>query len=173
MSADRLVQSRIAYGQASAYPTGAQNEVVPADDAVSESPDAAGDYGVYFVSDHADNLSVYQVIHLDPGSYDIGFDSYDTYNGAVQTCDANLTARIANVTLADFNRSSVQPGQWSAHTGEAKITTAGDYLVSFVFDTDQFPARTWSSTGCSSWGTPMAAAPSSHRRAPRNRPAGP
>jgi hypothetical protein len=131
----------IAYGQNSRYPTGAQGEAVPADDAVSADPDPAGDYGVYFVADHADNLSVYQEIYLTPGSYDIGFDSYDTYNGAQEPNDANLTAQIAGVTLADFNLSSVQPGSWSTHTGEAKITVAGEYAVAFVFNTKIFPAK--------------------------------
>jgi hypothetical protein len=131
----------IAYGQYSRYPTGAQGEAVPADDAVSADPDPAGNYGVYFVADHADNLSVYQGIYLTPGSYDIGFDSYDTYNGAQEPYDANLTAQIADVTLADFNLSTVQPGSWSTHTGEAKVTVAGEYAVAFVFNTTTFPAK--------------------------------
>ena len=131
----------IAYGQNSRYPTGAQGEAVPVDNATSADPDAAGDYGVYFVADHADNLSVYQEVYLNPGSYDIGFDSYDTYNGAQEPYDANLKAQIAGVTLADFNLSTVQPGSWSTHTGEAKVTVAGEYAVAFVFNTAIFPAK--------------------------------
>jgi PEP-CTERM motif len=125
----------IKYNQKSNYPTGAQGEAVPTDDAASLSPDAAGQNGVYFVSDEATNLSLYQSVYLTPGSYDIGFDSYDTFNGAEQPHDAAFTANIAGVQLADFNLASVAPGVWTSYSGVAKITTAGDYLVSFTFNT--------------------------------------
>jgi hypothetical protein len=72
-------------------------------------------------------------VHLTPGSYEIGFDSYDTFNGSVQPHDASLTANIAGVELANFDLASVAPGVWSAYSGVAKISTAGDYLVSFTF----------------------------------------
>ena len=130
----------IAYGQTGHYPLGAQGEAVPKDDASSASPNAAGANGVYFVSDEAKNLSLYQSVYLTPGSYEIGFDSYDTSNGASQPHDAVLTADIAGVQLASFKLSSVSPGSWSSHTGEAKIETAGDYLVSFAFNTPDTPA---------------------------------
>jgi PEP-CTERM motif len=130
----------IQYGQASPYPFGAQNEVVPTDDAISLSPDAAGSNGVYFVTDEAKNLSLFQVVHLTPGSYDIGFDSYDTFNGAMQPHDATFTANIAGVQVANFDLASVDPGVWDSHSGVAKITTAGDYLVSFTFNTPDTPA---------------------------------
>jgi hypothetical protein len=129
----------IQYGQMSEYPFGAQGESVPTDNAVSLSPDAAGSNGVYFVSDEAKNLSLFQVVHLTPGSYDIGFDSYDTFNGAMQPHDATLTANIAGVELANFDLASVDPGIWNSHSGVAKITTAGDYLVSFTFNTPDTP----------------------------------
>lgn len=129
----------IKYGQASEYPTGAQGEIVPMDNAHSPSPTPVGSNGVYFVSDEAENLSLYQTVHLNPGTYEIGFDSYDTYNGSVQYHDATLTAEIADVQLANFNLSSVAPGSWSSHTGKADITAAGDYLVSFVFNTPDYP----------------------------------
>ena len=130
----------IAYGQTGNYPIGAQGEFVPADTASSASPDGAGSNGVYFVSDEAKGLSLSQSVYLTPGSYDIGFDSYDTFNGSIQPHDATLTAEIAGVQLADFELSSVAPGVWTSHTGEARIGTAGDYLVSFVFDTPDTPA---------------------------------
>lgn len=129
----------IAYGQTGLYPVGAQGESVPVDDASSASPDAAGANGVYFVSDEAKNLSLSQYVYLTPGSYKIGFDSYDTLNGASQPHDAVLTAQIAGVQLTSFKLSSVSPGSWSSHTGKAKIETAGDYLVSFAFNTPDTP----------------------------------
>jgi hypothetical protein len=130
----------IQYNQSSAYPLGAQGESVPTDTATSLSPDPAGQNGVYFVSDEAKNLSLLQVVYLTPGSYDIGFDSYDTFNGNDQPHDATLTANIAGVELANFDLASVTPGVWNAYSGVAKITTAGDYLVSFTFNTPDAPA---------------------------------
>lgn len=121
------------------YPVGAQGESIPVDNASSLSPDAAGSNGVYFVSDEAKNLGLTQSIYLTPGSYDIGFDSYDTFNGNQQPHDAVLTANIAGVQLASFALSSVTPGSWSSHAGEASITVAGTYLVSFVFNTPDTP----------------------------------
>jgi hypothetical protein len=129
----------IQYGQMSEYPFGAQGESVPTDNAVSLSPDAAGSNGVYFVTDEAKNLALFQVVHLTPGSYDIGFDSYDTFNGAKQPNDATLTADIAGVELTNFDLASVDPGVWASHSGVAKITTTGDYLVSFIFNTPDTP----------------------------------
>jgi PEP-CTERM motif len=131
----------IKYNQKSNYPTGAQGEAVPIDDAASLSPDAAGQNGVYFVSDEAKNLSLYQSVYLTPGSYEIGFDSYDTLNGAEQPHDATFTANIAGVQLANFDLASVAPGVWTSYSGVAKITTAGDYLVSFTFNTPDTPAN--------------------------------
>jgi PEP-CTERM motif len=130
----------IQYNQSSEYPFGAQGESVPTDTALSSSPDPAGQDAVYFVSDEAKNLSLFQIVHLDPGSYDIGFDSYDTFDGAQQPHDATLTADIAGVQLASFDLASVIPGVWNAYSGVAKITTAGDYLVSFTFNTPDTPA---------------------------------
>jgi hypothetical protein len=114
---------------------------VPADTAMSASPDGAGSNGVYFVSDEAKNLSLFQYVHLTPGSYSIGFDSYDTINGSAQPHDGVLTADIAGVQLANFSLASVAPGLWTTHSGTADITTEGDYLVSFVFNTPFTPSN--------------------------------
>lgn len=96
---DGYVPVAVAYNQASGYPSGAQGEVVPADNAVSKSPDTAGGHRVYFVSDEATNLSLSQSIYLTPGSYDIGFDSFDTYNGSMQPHDAQFTAQLQACSL--------------------------------------------------------------------------
>ena len=136
---DGYVPVAIGYNQSSEYPTGAQGEAVPTDDAMSASPDGPGLQGAYFVSDQATDLSLYQYVYLTPGSYDIGFDTYDTYNGFDQPGDATLTAEIAGVQLASYQLSSVQPGIWSTHSGEADILTAGDYLVTFTFNTPGSP----------------------------------
>ena len=138
-AADGYLPVAIAYNQSSAYPTGAQGEVVPVDNAGSVDPDSSGSEGVYFVSDEARNLSVYQSVYLKPGSYDIGFDSYETFNGSSQPHDAILTAEIAGVQLASFALSSGDVGVWNSHQGEANILAAGNYLVSFVFNTPDTP----------------------------------
>jgi hypothetical protein len=139
-ASDGLEPVAIHYNQSSEYPLGAQGESVSVDTATSLSPDAAGQDAVYFVSDEAKNLSLFQVVHLNPGSYDIGFDSYDTFNGDEQPHDATLTANIAGVELANFDLASVTPGVWNSYSRVAKITTAGDYLVSFTFNTPDTPA---------------------------------
>ena len=138
---DGALPVAIQYNQSSSYPTGAQGEAVPTDNAPSASPDSAGLNGVYFVSDTAKNLSVYQNVYLTPGSYQIGFDTYDTFNGAVQPNDANLAADIAGVELANYKLSSVEPGIWTTHAGTALITTAGYYPVAFIFNPTAFPAK--------------------------------
>jgi len=129
----------IQYNQASGYPTGAQGESVPVDDAASLSPDGPGSHGVYFVSDQASNVAINQTVYLTPGSYDIGFDSYFTYNGFDQPGDATLVANIAGVELANIDFDSIEPGVWTTHSGEADILTAGNYQVSFVFNTPNAP----------------------------------
>lgn len=136
---DGYFPTAIAYNQNGSYPYGAQGEAVRPDDAASASPDGPGLNGVYFVSDTATNLSLYQNVYLTPGSYDIGFDSYDTFNGSVQPHESVLTANIAGVQLASFALSTVSPGSWSTHMGEARIQTAGYYLVSFAFTNPDYP----------------------------------
>jgi len=134
----------IPYNQAAGvlYPNGAQGEPIPPDSVTSSlSPDAAGAHGVYFVTDNASGLALVQTIHLDAGSYDIGFDSYDTFNGSVQPADAYLTAEILGVTVADFSLSSVSPGVWSTHAGVAQIQQAGDYQITFAFSTPDAPTN--------------------------------
>ena len=49
--------------------------------------------------------------------------------------DASFAADIAGVELTNFQVSTVQPGIWTTNSGEALIATAGEYLVSFVFNT--------------------------------------
>lgn len=164
-AADGYLPVAIQYDQVSRYPTGAQGESVPTDNAASAGPDPAGSNGVYFVSDSATHLSVYQDVYLTPGSYDIGFDSYATYNGFVQPQDANFSASIAGVRLANFEVSTVAPGTWATHAGVALVTTAGNYLVSFEFNTsggnakDLVIDRAYVVSDSNGGGTPIAPVP--------------
>jgi hypothetical protein len=136
---DGFVPVTIQYNQNSEYPTGAQGEAVPTDNAPSLSPDGAGNSGVYFVSDQAHQVSINQTIFLTPGSYDIGFDSYFTNNGFAEPGDSTFTANIAGVQLANIDLNGITPGVWTTHQGEADILTAGNYLVSFTFNSPQSP----------------------------------
>jgi|GEM_PF-1124638 len=129
----------IQYNQNGSYPNGAQGESVPIDSAPSLSPDGAGNYGVYFVSDRATNLAISQSVFLAAGSYDVGFDSYFTHNGYAQPGDANLTATIARTQVANIDLNSITPGVWTTHAGKALIATAGFYSVNFVFNTPDAP----------------------------------
>jgi hypothetical protein len=117
----------IQYGQSSSYPTGAQGESVPQDNASSLSPDGPGNYGVYFVSDQANNVAISQTVYLAKGSYDIGFDSYFTYNGFNEPGDATLTANIAGVQLANIDLDSISPGTWTNH--ERPISKLRDIIL--------------------------------------------
>lgn len=140
-SSDKYVPVAISYGAAKAYPIGAFGEAVLADDAVTLSPDAAGVSGAYFVSDRATNQSLDQQVFLKAGSYDIGFDVYAPLNGYRNKVDAQFSASIAGVRIANYQVSSQPATQWQSYTGTAKIGTSGNYLTSFVFNTAGFPAK--------------------------------
>ena len=131
----------ILYGVAAPYPTGAFGEAVPADNAPgSLSPDAAGDHGLYFVSDLTLDQSVFQLVFLTPGDYQIGFSAYAPQNGFNNAGDALFTGTIAGVPLAN---SSVKGGvatTWQHFGGTATIVTAGLYPVAFTFNTNLVPS---------------------------------
>ena len=101
-ASDGYLPVAIAYNQASNYPTGAQGEIVPVDNATSVDPDQAGSTGSTLSVTRLRTSLCLSSFYLTPGSYDIGFDSYDTYNGRSQPHDAILTAEIAGVQLANF-----------------------------------------------------------------------
>lgn len=132
----------IFYGAAAPYPTGAFGEAVPADNAPgSLSPDAAGERGLYFVSDFTVDQSVSQSVFLTPGSYQIGFSVYAPANGYANAGDAFFSGSIAGVTLASYAVSSGPATTWQHFGGTATIVTPGVYTVSFVFNTNLFPSK--------------------------------
>jgi hypothetical protein len=131
--------SAITYGSATGYPTGAFGEAVPADNAVSGSPDAVGNHAAYFVSDAA-TQTLSQTFHLDAGDYTIGFSAYVPFNGFNNEFNATFTGAVAGDPLALFDVDSSTPGVWKSFSGLAHITTAGDYTTSFQFVAGAFPA---------------------------------
>ena len=140
-SGDGYPPVAIYYGAASAYPVGAFGEAVPANNAPTNSPDAAGARAAYFVSDFATNESLQQSVFLTPGVYQIGFSAYLPLNGFRNIGDATFSGEIAGVTLANFTASSGTAQLWHTFSGSTTITTAGDYLVDFVFNTDFAPSK--------------------------------
>lgn len=131
----------IFYGSASAYPTGAFGEAVPAANAVSASPDAAGDRGAYFVTDWASNQSLTQSVYLTAGNYEIGFSVYAPQNGYNNAGDASFSGSIAGVTLVNRLVSSGPATTWEAFSGNATVVSSGWYDVSFLFNTGQYPSK--------------------------------
>jgi hypothetical protein len=134
-----LAPSAITYGSATPYPTGAYGEAIPADNAVSGSPDAVGDHAAYFVSDAA-TQTLSQQIFLDVGVYTIGFSAYVPFNGFNNAFNATFTGDVASVPLAVFDVDGSTPGQWKQFAGVANITTAGNYTTSFTFNSEAMPA---------------------------------
>lgn len=131
----------ITYGAARPYPEGAFGEAVRADDAASESPDAAGARAAYFVSDFARSQSLMQDIYLAVGNYRVGFSAYAPGNGYQNVGDALFTAAIAGVVLADYAVSEGPRQLWQSFSGVASITRAGVYSVGFWFDTNRAPSK--------------------------------
>ncbi len=131
----------ITYGSATAYPTGAFGEAVPANDAASNSPDAPGTRAAYFVSDLANNQSLTQTIFLDPGVYQIGFSAYAPANGFANAGDASFSGTVLNVTLANYAVSAGPATTWQTFQGAANIAAPGFYDIQFVFNTNLRPSK--------------------------------
>lgn len=129
----------IPYGSNASYPNGAFGEMIPVDNAVSASPDAAGDFAAYFVADAAtETLS--QTLNLAPGLYTIGFSVYVPFNGFNNANNAAFTGTVAGVNLANFTVDGSTPGVWKAFAGVANIVSAGNYLTAFTYNSGAFPA---------------------------------
>ena len=140
-AADGYPADVIVYNLAAAYPNGAFGEAVPPNNAPTNSPDPAGSYAAYFVSDFAANETLSQSVYLTPGVYQIGFSAYLPQNGYNNAGDATFSGSIAGVTLANFAASSQAPTSWQTYDGSTTINAAGFYDVDFVFNTDLFPSK--------------------------------
>ena len=131
----------IYYGAAQAYPDGAFGEAVPVNDAGTNSPDDAGKRAAYFVTDFADKQSLTQSVWLEAGEYQIGFSAYAPSNGYGNGGEAFFSGTIAGVTLANYAVSSGPKTTWQTFAGSTTILTAGNYDISFVFDTNLYPSK--------------------------------
>jgi len=131
----------ILYNSATAYPTGAFGEAVPVNDAGTNSPDLPGARAAYFVSDLANKQSLTQMVALDVGTYQIGFSAYAPANGYANPGEATFSGTIAGVTLANYAVSTGPKTDWRTFADSVEITKAGDYAVSFVFNTNLRPSK--------------------------------
>lgn len=133
----------IFYGAAQAYPNGAFGEAVPANNAATNSPDAAGTRAAYFVSDFANNpnQTLTQSIYLTAGTYQIGFSAYAPANGYANTGDAAFSGIVATLALASYNVSAGPVQTWQTFADEVIITTDGFYDAQFTFYTNRFPSK--------------------------------
>ncbi len=133
----------IAYNQASGYPTGAFGEAIPTDNAAGNpSPDAAGRYGAYFVSDFANPQSISQTVSLLAGtSYTFGFDVYKPANGDSNPNGATFTASIAGLPFASFTASALPVTTWQTVNGANSFIAAISGQFRFDFTSNGYPAK--------------------------------
>lgn len=132
----------IFYGAAQPYPDGAFGEAVPANDALTNSPDLPGERAAYFVSDLANNQSLSQMVGpLEAGLYQIGFSAYAPANGFANFYDARFSGIIASVSLANYAVSTGPVTTWQTFASSGLDLPAGSYLVEFVFNTNGYPAK--------------------------------
>lgn len=133
--------ARIYYNNSGDYPNGAYNEAIPVNNAFTISPDAAGQRAAYFVSDFAGPQTLSQMLHLMPGTYEIGFSAYAPANGYANAGDARFTGEILGVTLANYLVSTGPATTWQTFSGTTTIAAEGDYDVKFSFFTDLYPSK--------------------------------
>jgi hypothetical protein len=136
---DAFPEVVIPYNSIAGYPGGAFSEPVPPATG-SLGPDPAGDFAAYFVSDFADE-TLSQTVHLDPGTYTIGFSAYAPANGEANMGDAQFSGSIAGVNLVNTTVSAIPGTTWENFTGVAHIATAGDYTTDFTFITNHDPSK--------------------------------
>jgi len=133
--------SIISYGPGQPYPDGAYGEAVGAANAPTNSPDPAGEHGLYFVSDLAAAETIQQTVFLEAGIYQIGFSAYLPANGQANAGEAVFTGVVAGETLATFKASSVGAKRWASYQGATTINEAGAYKVAFTFSTSLRPSK--------------------------------
>lgn len=130
----------IYYGAAQPYPNGAFGEAVPANNAATNSPDAAGARAAYFVTDLANNQSLSQMVYLTAGVYQIGFSAYSPRNGYSNPGDATFQGVVADVTLANYSVHAGLAATWQTFAGATTVAADGLYEVKFVFNTNLVPS---------------------------------
>lgn len=114
----------IQYGQSSPYPTGAFGEIIPA------AP-GGGQYGLYFVSDFA-NQSISQSIVLAAGTtYTVSYNIYAPINGTQNPFDALLQSDSAGSLSPVFQSKALGAG-WTNYSANF-FAGAGPYAFNLNF----------------------------------------
>lgn len=131
----------IYYGSGASYPIGAYGEAVAANATATNSPDAAGGRGAYFVSDFSHGQGLTQTLTLDPGTYRMGFSLYLPQNGFNNAGDAHFTADLAGFTLLNVAASGLSPVTWLNYAAAVTITGTASQTVGFTFTTDSAPSK--------------------------------
>jgi hypothetical protein len=134
--------SVIVYNSTANYPVSAYTESVTPDNAVSQSPDAVGNYAAYFVGDYSVNETIYQDVYLGPGNFRVGFSYYLTQNGLNNINNGSLSVTILGLPVATTIINSNSIGKtWFYATGVAGISTGGWYRTALVFNSNGFPSK--------------------------------
>jgi hypothetical protein len=116
-------------------------ENVPSNPAGSASPDASGNYGVYFVSDFASPESLSQIVTpLTSGLYTLGFSAYVPLNGYDNVGKADFTGSIGGVNLVSTEVHSLTPQTWYNFYGSANLTAGVPVTAQFTFNTNFNPS---------------------------------
>lgn len=127
----------IKYNQGGGYPDGAFGEPIPADNAISISPDPVGNNTAYFSSDNAVGQTISQTINLVAGqTYFFGFDYYAPLNGFNNPADATLSLLLNGVSVATTRAGSVSgttPGKWNTFSSTYKATQNAAVDLKFSF----------------------------------------
>jgi hypothetical protein len=132
----------ISYNNTNGYPTGAFGESIPVDNAVSPSPDAAGNHGVYFVADVAHPQTLSQFVNIVNGTkYDFGFDVYVPFNGSHNANDATFSAVVGGDNFATFSASSLTAGNWLHYAATGFANGTGTVSFDFSFNSFGIPAK--------------------------------
>jgi hypothetical protein len=121
----------IAYG---ALP-GAFGEVVPVDNfGPSLSPDAAGEFGAYFVDDLTTQVLSQQFTVVDAGFYNIGFSIYVPSNGAANPGAALFNADFTIDSTGVISVQALPTASWLGAVATLQFAP-GTYTASFTFTT--------------------------------------
>ncbi|QHL90247.1 PEPxxWA-CTERM sorting domain-containing protein [Sphingomonas changnyeongensis] len=142
-SGDGVQPAVINYNSATAYPTGAYGEAVPAtNSAANPGFDAVGSKAAYFVADLARPQTLSQTVNVISGTnYTFGFDVYLPFNGAANPNDASFTASVGGIQFASFSASGQPAGKWLTFKSSGVATVTGPSTFQFTFNSFGIPAK--------------------------------
>jgi len=113
---------------------GAFGEIVPTDNAISQSTDAAGMRFAYFVDDLAVQTLSQSFTITSPGEYNMGFSFYVPSNGAANAGDASFFVNFAGGLTSTELVSFMPVAAWQTVNNVVNLA-AGTYNFSFTFTT--------------------------------------